>query len=403
MLRWMMVLALAGSMACGEYSGEGGGDGIPSFSDSDGRGMGEGGEPGDPGGECTSEPCSGEPIPAGQLTAGEWRDLDDWERWTDLVDGDFASDHETWGADTRERFAVRVTDGGAPVVDAEVALLDGDGRTEWEARTDVQGEAELFAGMDQSASGPYTVEVRSGSASLSQAIEPSATATELALTGSRPARRALDLMFVIDTTGSMGDELRYIQAELEDVIDRARANASQRFDLRVSMNFYRDEGDAYVVHSNAFTPVVEDAVGQLRRESANGGGDWPEAVDRALEDAVANHDWSEDATARLLFLVLDAPPHSDDGKLSRMRDATRAAAAEGVRVVAVSGSGIQKSTEVLLRSLGILTGGTYVFLTNDSGIGGDHIEPTVGDFDVEFLNDLMARLIVESVDGRPAD
>ncbi len=399
MLRWMMVLAVAGSMACGDDYG-GGGDGIPSsFGDSDGR---EGGEPGDPGGEGCVGPC-GEPIPAGQLTAGEWRDLDDWERWTDLVDGEFASDHESWGADTRERFAVRVTEADAPVVDARVALLDGEGRTEWEARTDVQGEAELFAGMDQPSAGPYSVEVRSGDATLSQAIEPGPTPTELALTGSLAPRRALDLMFVIDTTGSMGDELRYIQAELEDVIERARANASQRFDLRVSMNFYRDTTDEYVVNSNAFTPVVTDAVGQLRSEAAGGGGDWPEAVDLALEDAVANHDWSEDATARLLFLVLDAPPHSDQDKLARVRDATRSAAAQGVRVVAVSGSGIQKSTEVLLRTLGILTGGTYVFLTNDSGIGGDHIEPTVGEFDVEFLNDLMARLIVESVDGRPTE
>ncbi len=52
--------------------------------------------------------------------------------------------------------------------------------------------------------------------------------------------------------------------------------------------------------------------------------------------------------------------------------------------------------------MGILTGGSYVFLTDDSGIGGDHIEPTVGEFEVELLNDLLARLIVESVDGRPA-
>lgn len=399
MLRWTMTLALAAAMGCGDYGSEGG-DGVPSYADSDGRGFAEGGggEPG-PGGEPCTGPC-GEPIPAGQLTAGEWRDLDDWERWTDLVDGEFAADHDAWGADTRQRFAVRVTEGGAAVADARVALLDGDGRTEWEARTDVEGEAELFAGMDDDSRGPYTVEVRSGSGTLTQAIEPGAEPTELQLTGSLPPRRALDLMFVIDTTGSMGDELRYIQAELADVIDRARTNASQRFDLRVSMNFYRDQGDEYVVRSNAFTPVVDEAVAQLSSEMAMGGGDWPEAVDRALEDAITDHDWSDDATARLLFLVLDAPPHSDSGKLARMRDATRAAAAEGVRIVAVSGSGIQKSTEVLLRSLGILTGGTYVFLTNDSGIGGDHIEPTVGEFQVEFLNDLMARLIVESVDGR---
>ena len=50
-------------------------------------------------------------------------------------------------------------------------------------------------------------------------------------------------------------------------------------------------------------------------------------------------------------------------------------------------------TEFLLRFLNIVTGGTYVFITNDSGIGGSHIEPTIGAYDVEYLNDLMVRVI----------
>jgi hypothetical protein len=39
------------------------------------------------------------------------------------------------------------------------------------------------------------------------------------------------------------------------------------------------------------------------------------------------------------------------------------------------------------------TNGTYVFITDDSGIGNSHLEPSVGEFQVEFLNDLMVRLI----------
>jgi hypothetical protein len=39
------------------------------------------------------------------------------------------------------------------------------------------------------------------------------------------------------------------------------------------------------------------------------------------------------------------------------------------------------------------TNGTYVFITNDSGIGNDHLQATVGDYEVEFLNDLMVRLV----------
>ena len=68
-----------------------------------------------------------------------------------------------------------------------------------------------------------------------------------------------------------------------------------------------------------------------------------------------------------------------------------------MRIIPVAASGVDKETEFLLRFLDVATGGTYVFLTDDSGIGGSHIEPTVGPYEVELLNDLLVRLIDESL------
>ncbi|MEM9073007.1 MAG: vWA domain-containing protein [Myxococcota bacterium] len=363
---------------------ESGGDRGGSFAGDSGGGGGGGGRPGEP-----------DPIPAGQLTAGEWRDLDDWSRWTDLVDeGEFASFAAGWGIDTVGRIAVHVDSAAGAAANVPVTLLDGEGVAIWSARTDIHGNAELFPSAYESSEGPYAVAV------AGQTLPVGDGPVVVNLDEVTPPRRALDLMFVIDTTGSMGDELRYIQAELDDVIDRSQANAAQSFDLRLSVNLYRDEGDEYVVRSNPFSGNPEDALRALTRESANGGGDWPEAVDRALDDAIFDHEWSEDATARLLFLVLDAPPHADSPqKMERLRTAIQAGAELGIRVIPVSGTGVDQNTETLLRSMAITTGGTYAFLTDHSGIGGDHLEPTVGDFDVEFLNDLLVRLIVESIDG----
>lgn len=45
--------------------------------------------------------------------------------------------------------------------------------------------------------------------------------------------------------------------------------------------------------------------------------------------------------------------------------------------------------------MAILTSGTYVFITNDSGIGNEHLEASVGEYEVELLNKLMIRLIQE--------
>ena len=46
-----------------------------------------------------------------------------------------------------------------------------------------------------------------------------------------------------------------------------------------------------------------------------------------------------------------------------------------------------------MRQIAILTGGTYVFITDHSGIGNSHLEPSIGKYKVEFLNELMARVI----------
>jgi hypothetical protein len=207
----------------------------------------------------------------------------------------------------------------------------------------------------------------------------------------------LDMMFVIDATGSMGDELNYIKRELEDVIDRVRETSSDELQVRLSCNVYRDQGDEYVVRSFPFNESSFEVVGQLRDQQAGGGGDTPEAVEEALEDAINAHQWSGSARARLLFLVLDAPPHYTPDRIQKLHDLARQAAAKGIRIVPIASSGIDKETEFLLRFFSIYTEGTYLFLTDDSGIGGSHMKPTIGRYDVQYLNDLMVKVIARYV------
>ena len=46
-----------------------------------------------------------------------------------------------------------------------------------------------------------------------------------------------------------------------------------------------------------------------------------------------------------------------------------------------------------MRYMAIATNGTYVFITNHSGIGNNHIEPSIGEYEIEYLNQLIVRLI----------
>lgn len=348
----------------------------------------------------------------GQLTAAEWRDLEDWELWLSLYGegrpaqeqpaGPLAAWRDTWGLHAPDRFSVRVVADGAAAADAAVTLWDGDGVRLFEARTDNHGRAELFAPPIATELVPsYRIEVvRGQTGAVLEDVEP--TGAELPLfvdlSGSEEEERLLDLMFVVDTTGSMSDELSFLQAELGSVIERVDDNVEEDFDLRMSLNFYRDHGESYVVKSSPFTTDREVALAALDGERAVGGGDWPEAVEEALEEAVYGHAWSPDARARLLFLVLDAPPHHDASRMISLRETVREAARLGVRIIPVAASGTDRGTESLLRQMDVLTGATYVFLTDDSGIGNDHLEPITGPVEVELLDDLLVRLIQDAIE-----
>jgi hypothetical protein len=202
---------------------------------------------------------------------------------------------------------------------------------------------------------------------------------------------------MVDTTGSMHDELSYLKVEMADVIQAVRDEYGQSLEIRVSMNFYRDVNDTYVVRAFPFTTDVDLALSQLSAQNTAGGGDLPEAMDQALYNGIYLHEWTPDARARLMFLVADAPYHDTASAQSIVGNALREAATLGVRIIPVEASGTDVDTQFLMRTLDVLTGGTYVFLTDDSGIGGPHLDPKVGPYEVEPLNELMIRLITDAL------
>ncbi len=331
-------------------------------------------------------PYEPQPDPqAGLLTGGEWNDNDHWYEWVSLYQTheDWNIYRDTWRITFDERISVRVTtDDGTPVEGAEVSCDD------FSAITDNSGMAYLFVNEDA----PETVTVTYKDIEKQLDVtddELECSLGNLALSN----EKFLDLMLMVDTTGSMMDELAYLQAELQDVIQRV-AKDNGNLPIRVSVNFYRDEGDEYVVRYYPFTTDIHTAVATIGEQEAMGGGDFPEAVHTALDVALNEHEWDDNAV-KLMFFVLDAPPHEDAQIVDQVNSLTAKAASEGIRIIPVASSGIDKSTEYLLRTMAFTTGGTYTFLTDDSGIGGSHIEPTIGEYDVESLNDMMVRIIGE--------
>ncbi len=403
---WLLLAALALALlaGCGDMGSD---DAAPSGAGDYGGCPGCGGAGGSPGsgdvdGSPGAEPGQGgggSSPQAGQLTAGEWRDLDHWDFWRGLLAGEWSSMETYWGYRTATRVPVLVHDAGVFAMDAEVELLDAQGAVLWTARTDAWGHAELWSGLFEDAQGPFTVRARSGEATaqVGDLEGPLPAPVELQLEGAAAPAAVLDVAFLVDTTGSMSDELRYLQVELADVVERVRAQEEQNLEIRVGLGFYRDHGDEYVVRDFPFTTDIDEAVRNIGRQSANGGGDFPEAVEEGLETMITQGQWSASARARLLFVVLDAPPHYQSAIVRKLQGVTRRAAEQGIRIVPLAASGVDTHTEFLLRMLAISTGGTYTFLTDHSGIGNPHLEPTIGEYQVEMLNDLLVRVIGESL------
>jgi hypothetical protein len=351
------------------------------------------------GGEAVSRPGSIGPA-AGQLTAGEVNDFSKWEMWHDVSQEDLAEHRALWQLYPDHRHPVQLThENGNPVVDVPVILRTRAGEVIWETRTDNHGRAELWRGlMHQNKYEQDRLEIVAliGGKEVRLPTAQSVKSGLNARTIEVPCQQqtTVDVALVVDATGSMGDEIAYLSSELEDVIRRSADSLSEA-DLRFGSVFYRDEGDDYLTRHANFTDEVESAVSFVRKQAAGGGGDTPEAVDAALQVALDSLNWSETAAARILFLVLDAPPHHTDQHVDRMRRLTRQAAKMGVRIIPVVCSGMNKSGEYLLRSMALATNGTYTFLTDHSGIGGKHLEPTTDLYEVELLNNLLVRLIHE--------
>lgn len=321
---------------------------------------------------------------AGLLTACAYDDHEYAAYWQGLItstqegDGEFARYFDTFAFKAYQQIKVTV-EGTAGAV---VKLVKGD-ETLGQAVTDNAGVAYLFAPSRMS-----ELEVATGE--VKKAVENNAvtfTKEDVGATADKKFDR-IQVMFVIDTTGSMGDEIDYLKEEIDDVIGRIKAQTNAEVTLAIMV--YRDEGDEYVTDYSDFSTDVTTQQAYLKQQDASGGGDFPEAVDVALTEAVSKQ-WMAQAT-KIIVHVADAPAHDND--VENWSKAATKAAEQGIRIVSVASSGIDKKTEYFFRSQSLVTGGVYVWLTDDSGIGGEHLEGTVEKRPVvEPLNDCLVRVM----------
>lgn len=306
--------------------------------------------------------------------------------------------------DVRERYLLEVKDArGRPVGDAEVAVEAPTGYAMW-ARTDTGGRAWLHPNaFDASGSGRYDVVVRKdGRQAWGRLARGQKSAVEVILdTAPAPARARLDLVFLVDATGSMADEIDKLKATLRTITAEV-AGLPSRPDICLGLVAYRDRGDAFLLRSHDFS---NDVGGFLQHAlyplQAGGGGDYAEAMNEALHETVHQLSWRGTGTTRMVILLADAPPHLDYG-VPHYDEDMLAALGKGIKIFGVGASGLDRQGEFIQRQMAQYTGGKFVFLTYaqadrpGSGPGRETVHD-VRNYSVDTLDRLVVRLVTEEL------
>jgi Mg-chelatase subunit ChlD len=321
--------------------------------------------------------------------------------------GRYPSFRETWGIELGRRITIRVEDSnGVAVGDAPVALRGPDGSA-WQLRAHADGTTWFYppsgagvvianqnANQQQGTTWAIASQVgalRTESTFTMPAVDGTVTVRLPGVPG-RAAAPALDVALVVDCTGSMGDEITYLQAELAGVVTAVKSQQGTRR-IRLGLVLYRDRGDDFVTKTYDFTEDLSTFLAELKTANAQGGGDIPESVNAALNETVHRLSWAGDETARLAILVADAPPHYYADETWTYKNALPELNARGIKLVTVGASGVDKSTEYLFRQASAYTGGRYVWLTDDSGVGEAHTYADTPSYQVEHLDRLLIRVI----------
>lgn len=269
---------------------------------------------------------------------------------------------------------------GRPVPGARVSVIDRATDTVvWSARSMGDGRvpvypALLVPGEDGQASGlagpeGWTVEVEAGPhrqlarwPAGQESLELRLDAPWTAAVGPEAGETVpVDVCFVIDTTGSMGDEIAQVKATLLQLSERLRREADGRVDLRYSAVLYRDIGDAYVTKSHPFTTDLAGFDAALQGIQANGGGDGPESLNQGLALAAGGMEWRENA-AKVAFLIADAPPHMDYQDDVSYGRAAASALVQGIKVHTVAASGLDARGSLVFRQIAQLSRGHFIFI-----------------------------------------
>ena len=330
------------------------------------------------------------------LSAGEVNDNERWDEY--LQYRDQYEGREVHDVDVSERYVITVSDtDGHPVPNAEVRVSAGE-TVLFEGRTYANGQTLFFPRAFPAGAGAesFTLSVTKGEASPELAFtrgEEPAWDVVLDLEQAAVEGVPLDVLFLLDSTGSMADEIGQIKATLLSISARI-SDLPSRPDLRLGMVAYRDRGDDFVTRVYDFEAEPARFLETIRGVVADGGNDYPESLNEALHVAVHEPQWRRGDAIRLVFLIADAPPHLDYQDDYSYADDMVEAHGRGIKIFSIATSGLDAQGEYIFRQIAQHTMGRFLFIVYGPGGTTSH---SVSDYTVERLDDLVVSLVEEEL------
>lgn len=208
-------------------------------------------------------------------------------------------------------------------------------------------------------------------------------------------RQQIEVCFVLDTTGSMVGLIEGAKQKIWSIANTIIA-VHDKPQIKMALVGYRDRGDLYITKVFDLTDDIDTVFKNLMAFKADGGGDGPESVNQALNEAVTKVGWSEKKeVVRIIFLVGDAPPHMDYKDDVKYTDTIDIARKKDITINAVQ-CGTQGDTTPVWQEIAKLGKGAYIPLAQE---GGMVAIATPFDKELAELNGKVAGTVVAFGDG----